>query len=166
MVEGIKICQVSGKDKIEYHFIVCHHFTFVLNRYFAHSCCGAWKKKLNHNCQRRLGNHCYMNFNDNRSLIHVELRDQIYVELLSLDVIEPSKETVLLAQLIEVHTKCNVSLVSLRVMISWSNLCVVVFRWSMWSNVICHLFRGFFITTCTKLVCCSLMALRKTKRWR
>lgn len=59
-----------------------------------------------------------MNFNDNRSLIQVELRDQIYVELLSLDVIEPSKETILLAQLIEVHTKCNVSLVSLRVMIS------------------------------------------------
>ena len=59
-----------------------------------------------------------MSFNLDQSLTQGELRDQIYVKLMSLDVIEPSKETVLLAQLIEVYSKCNVSFFSSRVMIS------------------------------------------------
>ena len=69
----------------------------------------------------------YMSFNLDQSLSQEELRDQIYVKLMSLDVIEPSKETVLLAQLIEVYSKCNVSFFSSRVVISL----LIIFNFSI-----------------------------------
>ena len=69
-----------------------------------------------------------MTFEIDQSLAQGELRGQIYVKLMSLDVIEPSKETVLLAQLIEVYSKCNVSFFSSRVMISLVFLLFLIFQ--------------------------------------
>lgn len=44
-------------------------------------------------------------------------------------------------------------------------LCFLAFRWNMWSSATCRLYRECCTDTCRLKECCSLTALRKTRRW-
>lgn len=45
------------------------------------------------------------------------------------------------------------------------SICFLAFRWNMWSSATCRPCRECCIDTCRLKECCSLMALRKTRRW-